>query len=386
MVGFLLTVGLCQEAGSLPLIKAPVAVILDVSTGKYIYEKQADEFWTAASLTKIMTLFLVSEWIEKNDINVQQKIPINDHFWREYMTSGAALMLLEKGQQVTLAELMTGLVVTSGNDAAFLLASLVAPSIPDFVAKMNKEAMELELSALHFEDPSGLNPHNRITARQFASLCHIYIQKFPNNLSRYHQVRQMVYPQLRHQPLRAHASFVEPITRNNQNLLLGKYSGVDGLKTGYLSVSGYNLALTAEQNGRRLVVVLLGGPGKTHAEGRQINAADGAALLDWGFAHLPALPVKKLDTSSELDSATEAQSLTSPLSALSFDTQQIPDLPSDNFEKSLVQQFPESVMASPSVPVGDLRTTIDQSRPAVPKSPVVPTGMPDSIRASVDHR
>ncbi len=267
--------------GPQPALKARSAILLDFATGAVLYEKNADTEWPPASLTKLFTLHLVYEGIRDGSIRPDDPVDIPDEAWAARMP-GSSLMFLEPGQRVTVAELMKGLAVCSGNDAAVALACHVAGSVPAFVRRMNEEAVQMGLTRLRFVDPSGLDGRNRITAREFARFCLQYLQLNPQSLRELHSVPEMSYP-LAHNRPPGRPSSTNTIHQVNTNGLLFLRDGVDGLKTGYIEESGYNVALTARSGGMRLVGVCLGGPGGSYREGNRLRNQDGLALLDYGF-------------------------------------------------------------------------------------------------------
>jgi D-alanyl-D-alanine carboxypeptidase (penicillin-binding protein 5/6) len=189
-------------------------------------------------------------------------------------------MFLGPNQKVTVGELLKGLAVASGNDAAVAIAHHVAGSVEDFVYLMNREATRLGLDSCTFHDPAGLSAHNTITARDFAEFCKIYIELHPETLQELHSVKKITYPTKENITADYAPSHV---TQYNRNRLLWEYPEVDGLKTGYIHESGYNIAVSAKKNGMRLVAVLLGGNGRSSSEGQHNLARDAKALLDYSF-------------------------------------------------------------------------------------------------------
>ena len=200
-------------------------------------------------------------------------------------------MFLGPGQKLSLDELILGLTVSSGNDAAIAAAHLLSGGVGPFVERMNREARALGLTDTRFADPSGLSADNITTARDFARFCRIYAGVHPEALETYHAVGEFTYPEDHNveMPGRFHR-----ITQSNRNTLLGEYPGLDGLKSGYIDESGYNLAATAEREGMRLIAVLLGGDGETHPEGRRRIAADARALLDYGYTRYALIKPRQI--------------------------------------------------------------------------------------------
>jgi D-alanyl-D-alanine carboxypeptidase (penicillin-binding protein 5/6) len=187
-------------------------------------------------------------------------------------------MFLAEGQKPTLRDLLLGLAVPSGNDAAVAVALRFAPSVRDFAGMMNLEAANLGLVKTRFVEPSGISERNMTTAREFASFCRFYLQAHPDALREYHSVLEFAYPRPENG-----AGASKAIVQHNRNTLLGRFEGVDGLKTGYIDESGYNIALTAGRGGTRFIAVILGAPAAPG--GDRLRDADGRELLRWAFAN-----------------------------------------------------------------------------------------------------
>ena len=145
---------------------------------------------------------------------------------------------------------------------------------------MNETVAALGLQNTHFEEPSGLSEYNRTTARDFARFSAAYIRKYPEHLKQFHAVRELSYPQP-HNMLTAQQTIRQQAT----NTLLTQLEGCDGLKTGFIYESGFNIALTAQRNGIRFIAVILGGAGRSSREGKAIREKNGKALMEWAFTH-----------------------------------------------------------------------------------------------------
>jgi len=283
-----------------PDLQAEAAILYDLETGTLLYEKNADAEIPPASMTKLMSLHLAYREIESGRLSRDQLIPISAAASFKSSPPRSSLMFLEEGQQVTLLDIMIGLALPSGNDAGVALADVVAGSMPAFVDAMNREARRLGLETTRFVDSFGYSEENVTTPREFAAFCRIYLETHPEALEELHSLREYTYPRPENLPDGAVATH-GPITQYNTNVLVGVLEGVDGLKTGYIDESGYNLAATAEREGRRLLAVLMGGPGENSREGALIRAVDATALLSYGFyatrtftPELPALPVRRV--------------------------------------------------------------------------------------------
>ncbi|MBP5283569.1 MAG: D-alanyl-D-alanine carboxypeptidase, partial [Treponema sp.] len=183
----------------------------------------------------------------------------------------------------TLRELLEGLSVTSGNDAAIAVAACVSGGTEQFIRRMNEECLKLGLTNTHFVEPSGYSEKNTTTARELAGFCRAYIDIFPEGLKLFHSLPSFSYPKKENLPDWPEYKNTQSWTKKNTNTLLGKLEGCDGIKTGYIDESGYNIALTCMRDGQRFISVTLGGPGNSTAEGNRTREHDGELLMEWAF-------------------------------------------------------------------------------------------------------
>ena len=260
------------------------AIMIDQNTGSIIFEKNADEIIPPASMTKLVEMYVVFSECEKGKISLDDTVPLPRECWRENMPLDASLMFLDKDQKVTLKELLLGLSIASGNDASIAVANYVAGSMDAFVENMNSTVKEMGLSNTHFVESSGYSEKNKTTPRDFVQFCRNYIKRFPHALKDFHSQKMLAYPQKHNLPSWQKEE-VQPIVQYNTNKLLGKVPGVDGLKTGFINESGYNLALTAERNENRFLAVMMRGPGKNTSEGNFYRVQDGKKLLEYAFSN-----------------------------------------------------------------------------------------------------
>lgn len=277
-----------------PDIWAQSAILIDTANGNILYEKNADQIIPPASMTKLFAMYVVEEEVAAGRLSYDQQISLPPECWACNMPPHSSLMFLGEGQSVTLEELLLGLSICSGNDAAYALAYAVCGNMDDFVARMNQIADDLGLKNTHFVESSGYSEKNTTTAREMACFCRIYIQNHPDSLARFHSVQSFTYPKEKNlapgdilqaqdfsQGLPRHITM--PITQQNTNPLLGKLDGADGLKTGYIDESGYNLSLTASRFGTRFLSVTMAGPGSNSREGQAGRVHDGTELMEWAF-------------------------------------------------------------------------------------------------------
>jgi serine-type D-Ala-D-Ala carboxypeptidase (penicillin-binding protein 5/6) len=267
-------------AAALGRLHARSAILVEETTGTVLYALAPDTPIPPASLTKLMTLHLALSAVESGRLDLDETLVPGPGSWARNQPPHSSLMFLGPEQRLTIRELLTGLVVVSGNDAAVAVAERVDGSVQAFVAEMNAEAMRLGLAGLHFDDPSGLSPKNVVTARQYAAFSRLFIDLHPDALGTFFAARSFTYPQ----PANVTGTRPQvPVTQPNRNALLGRYEGLDGLKTGFIDESGYNMAATAVRGGLRLIAVVLGVPDSGGVSGETWRSRDVAALLDWGF-------------------------------------------------------------------------------------------------------
>jgi D-alanyl-D-alanine carboxypeptidase (penicillin-binding protein 5/6) len=245
-----------------------------------IYAKNPDEPIPPASLTKLMTMHLALTEVKAGRASLDEIVPLDRASWAVSQPPRSSLMFLAQDQTVSLRELLLGLAVPSGNDAAVAVALRFAPTVERFAEAMTGEARRMGLELTRFREPSGISEYNMTTAREFAFFCREYLILHPETLRNYHSVAEFDYPKASNvpEPYRDHP---ETIVQYNRNALLGIVEGVDGLKTGYIDEAGYNIALTAERRGTRFIAVILGAP--AGPRGERIRTRDGRALLDWAF-------------------------------------------------------------------------------------------------------
>ncbi len=274
-------------------LHAPSAVLIDASNGAVLFERDADRVIPPASMTKLVAMYVAFREIAEGRLSLEESLVPPEPSWAENIPPRSSLMFLGKGQRLTVDELLRGMAVVSGNDAAVALAERVSAGVEPFVARMNSETERLGLARTRFVEPTGLSERNSTTAREFANFALRYLREAPEALSRYHGLRSLTYPQERNLPKPGEGSSNSnpvlagqvPITQTATNPLLGNLEGCDGLKTGYIDESGYNLALTARRGNTRFISVTMGTEASGPAEGNRFRAEDGRALMEWAFAN-----------------------------------------------------------------------------------------------------
>jgi len=270
-----------------PLINADAYILVDHATGTVITEKQADQRLPPASLTKLMTAYILAEEVAQGRLNLEDSVTVSRNAWSQNPTfSGSSLMWIEPGKAVTVAELEKGIVISSGNDATVAIAEHIAGSEAAFADLMNRYAQELGLSATHYRNSHGLPAQgHETTARDLAVLASATIRDHPDHYQVYKQ-QSFTY---------------NNITQRNRNKLLFEDPTVDGLKTGYTSVAGYGLVASAERDGMRLVSVVLG------SASTRSRAVETKSLLNYGFRFFET--VSPLTAGQELGVAAVWQGL-----------------------------------------------------------------------------
>lgn len=269
-----------------PSLKCGSAILIDTRTGSILYEKNADEEIPPASMTKLVEMFVVYQAISSGEVSLDDEVPLPPESWARNLPSDASRMYLDEGQHVTLKELLLGLAIASGNDASIAVANYVCNNMDEFVDRMNRVISDMGLTKTHFVESSGYSELNLTTSREFATFARQYVNKYPETLELYHSQPSITYPQRHNLPdhLQSTPSY-NSVKQMNTNKLLDTIQGCDGLKTGFIYESGYNITVTAEQNGTRFLSVTMHGPGSSTAEGNKYRVQDNKALFDYAFSN-----------------------------------------------------------------------------------------------------
>lgn len=235
------------------------AVVMNAATGEILYEKDADRPVQPASVTKILSLYLIYEALSEGRVRPQDPVKISKIAWR----TGGSRMFIDPGSEVRLDELIKGMSIVSANDASVALAEHMDGNVDAFVRKMNQKARQLGMTSSSFKNPHGLPAKGqRTTARDMAKLSRDYLRRFPHSLQ-IHAMQSYTY---------------HDIKQYNRNLLLKRYQHTDGLKTGYVHAAGYHIVATARRGDTRLIALVMGSrtPG--------IRLRETVKLLDQGFS------------------------------------------------------------------------------------------------------
>ena len=230
-----------------PNIQARTGILIDYHSNEILYELDSDAQIYPASMTKIMTSIVAFDLLKKNQLSLDDKFTISENAWR-LSQAGYSSMFIMINDQVSVENLLKGIIIASGNDACVALAEGIAGSESNFADMMNEKAGEIGMTSTNFTNSSGINdPDNISTVRDIAMMSKYLIKNYPN-----------------YYKLFAEKNFTwdrtggEPIKQGNRNPLLYKNVGVDGVKTGYLAVEKYSLASTMKKKDRRLIGVVSG--------------------------------------------------------------------------------------------------------------------------------
>jgi D-alanyl-D-alanine carboxypeptidase len=234
-------------------------IVLDAHTGQVLHEVNADTRTYPASLTKLMTLYLAFEALDRGQITLDQTVPVSAHA----AAQAPSKLGLITGERISYRDLLLGLVTKSANDAAVVVGEALGGTEPKFAELMTEKAHVLGMNDTTFKNASGLpNLRQQTTARDMAKLALALQRDFPQHYH-YFSTREFAY---------------KGIVHKNHNNLLGRVEGLDGMKTGFIQASGFNLVASAERNGKRYITVVLGG------ETPKARDAEVAMLLDQAFA------------------------------------------------------------------------------------------------------
>ena len=257
-------------------IEARTAILQDYYSGKILYEKEPDRSIYPASMTKIMTSIIAFDLINSGDLSLDDKFIISEKAWR-LSTSGYSSMFVMINDEVSVENLLKGIIVASGNDACIALAEGIAGTEEEFAMMMTSKAKEIGMINTNFANSSGINdPDNYSTVRDIMIMSNYLIKKHPE-----------YYKWFSEKEFTWDRTGGDPITQGNRNPLLYKNLGADGIKTGYLAVERYSLASSLERNGRRLIAVGSGFESKTS------RSRQSTKLLTYGLTNFDLIEIAK---------------------------------------------------------------------------------------------
>ena len=276
VISFLMIVSVRAEFD----VDARSAILQDFKSGEILFEKNADQSIYPASMTKIMTAIIAFELIKKNELSLDDKVMISEKAWR-LSTSGYSSMFIMVGDEVSVENLLKGIIIASGNDACVALAEGIAGSEEEFAIMMTAKAKEIGMKNTNFSNSSGINdPDNNSTVRDIMIMSNYLIKNYPD-FYKYFSEKEFTWDR----------TGGEPISQGNRNPLLYKNMGVDGIKTGYLAVERYSLASSIERNNRRLIAVGSG------FETKNARSKESSKLLIWGMTNFDLIEISKKNTS-----------------------------------------------------------------------------------------
>jgi len=260
---------------------APIAYLKDLSSDAVLYDKNADQQMPPASMAKMMTVYVAFDLIKKGELKLDQVFTVRPETWTKWHGPEAgSTMFLSPGEQVSVRDLLFGIVTLSGNDACVVLAEGISGTEPAFVALMNRARDKLHMTGSNFGTSNGWpdNGVTHVTARDLATLAEATIRDFPDLYKTFYSRREFTWGK---------TMGGADITQANRDPLLGNVEGADGLKTGHTDEAGYGFTGSAEQNGRRLVMVIAG------LDSMASRREQSIALMNWGFHAWKAKPLFK---------------------------------------------------------------------------------------------
>ena len=257
-------------------VKARTAILQDYHSGEILYEKEADISIYPASMTKIMTSIIAFDLIKSGDLKLNDKFIVSENAWR-LSSSGYSSMFIMVGDEVSVENLLKGIIIASGNDACVALAEGIAGTEEEFAILMTTKAKEIGMENTNFANSSGINnPDNYSTVRDILKMSKYLIDKHPK-----------FYEMFAEKEFTWNRTGGDPITQGNRNPLLYKNLGADGIKTGYLAVEKYSLASSINRNGRRLIAV---GSGFNSKNSR---SRESTKLLTFGLTNFDLVNISK---------------------------------------------------------------------------------------------
>ncbi len=257
-------------------IKARTAILQDYLSGEILYEKEPDRSIYPASMTKIMTSIIAFDLIKSGDLALDEKFIISEKAWR-LSTSGYSSMFVMVGDEVSVENLLRGIIVASGNDACIALAEGIAGTEEEFAIMMTSKAKEIGMNNTNFANSSGINdPDNYSTVKDIMIMSNYLIKEHPE-----------YYKWFSEKEFTWDRTGGDPITQGNRNPLLYKNLGADGIKTGYLAVERYSLASSLKRKGRRLIAVASG------FETKNLRSRESSKLLTYGLTNFDLVEISK---------------------------------------------------------------------------------------------
>ena len=308
--------------------EAPIAYMKDLSSGAVLYNKGGQTRMPPATMAKMMTAHVAFRLIQRGELKLDTMFTVRPETWKQWHGPQAgSTMFLSAGEQVSVENLLHGIVTLSGNDACVVLAEGIAGTEQAFVAQMNEEAKRLGLANSHFGTSNGWPDEGvtYVTAEDLASLAQATIEETPDLYKRFYAARSFTWGK---------TMGGADISQGNRNPILGKIAGADGLKTGHTQEAGYGFTGSAEQDGRRLVMVVAG---LTSFNGR---IGESVRFMDWGFKAWKAQPLFKKGAVVETAEVQLGSATTVPLVAPHNMAVTLPRTASSNVKVKVVYTGP----------------------------------------------
>jgi D-alanyl-D-alanine carboxypeptidase (penicillin-binding protein 5/6) len=322
---------------------APVAMLVDMGSGRVLYQKDVARAFLPASVTKTMTTYVAFELLSQGKLHPDQVFAESDQAYKDWHMTGSR-MFLERGQPVTVDQLLTGIMTVSANDGAVVLGEGYAGSVKGWTDLMNATAKKLGMNDSHFHTPNGYMDQGQtyVSARDLVKLATAMIERHPDLYHRYVGKPGLVF---------------NGVAQNNHDPLLGKFPGADGIKTGFTGEAHYNYLGSAERNGRRLIMVLAG----VERPPERVKAA--RALMEWGFDAWSSSPLfaqgQKLGTARVQGGAGDSVDLLTPR-ALSAT---VPRGTREKVSMRIIYEGPLKAPIAKGAQVGRLEVRVGQDAP-----------------------
>jgi D-alanyl-D-alanine carboxypeptidase (penicillin-binding protein 5/6) len=334
-VSFLIACSCVSHAQTPPAVIGKAYVVADVSSGQILASEKPDERFEPASLTKIMTAYLVFQALKEKKLTLDRTVPVSEKAWR----ASGSRMFIEPNRPVTVDELIRGMIVQSGNDACIALAEAIAGTEDVFAQMMNREAQRLGMKNSNFMNSNGLpHPQHHSSARDMYLLASALVTDYPAEYATYYTIKEYRY---------------NNITQMNRNRLLWLDPTVDGMKTGYTEAAGYCLVASSKRGPRRMMSVLLGSTSES------TRAQESQKLLNWGYQFFDAV---KLYDKSQAVKAIEVWKGTAPTVKAGFQSDMFITVPkgqADKLKADLLAQQPLVAPISQGQRIGLMRVTLD---------------------------
>jgi serine-type D-Ala-D-Ala carboxypeptidase (penicillin-binding protein 5/6) len=323
----------CSFSANAYETKATHAILVDNDTGAVLYEKNPDVLMHPSSMSKLMTVYMVFERLKKGTLKLTDTFTVSENAWRKQ----GSKMFVHVGDQVSIDDLLKGIIIQSGNDACIVVAEGMAGTEAAFAESLNAKARELGLQHSHFTNATGWPEENHMmTARDLTMLAHHLIKDFPEY---YHYFSQMDY-------------VYNGIRQENRNMLLNRNMGVDGLKTGHTEEAGYGITLSGKQKERRLILAING------LSGTKERASESERLLQYGFLNFDNVTIFKKDAVVDEASVWMGKEKAVPLTINEDIIFTVPKNMADKIKATLTYDGPVQAPVKKGATIAELTVTV----------------------------